>query len=101
MGKPAVVLALIVSYPMPVEKHPVEDTVKEARYTAGVLDVKGTIIFTSKSLLGQWKDQIKRHAPHLRTYRHFNKSKLKLADLTHADVIIFARTVEWSSVFSN
>ena len=100
MGKTAVVIALIVSNPMASHEHPTEEMVKNARFQKDTMvDVKGTIIFTSKSLLGQWEDEIQKHAPHLRTFRHHGNNKLKLADLAHADVILSVPTIEWSTVY--
>ena len=70
MGKSATVVALIASNPLPSEQHPTEEMCKNARFftkktdTEGVeikaedslLNVKATVIITTKSLLGQWED---------------------------------------------
>ncbi len=100
MGKSAIVIAAICHNPMPVNGQPSAQQVKDARFTKERLNVKCTVIFTTKSLLGQWQDEVNKHAPHLKVYRVHSQSKIKLADLADADVIVTTSTVAWSSVFT-
>jgi hypothetical protein len=101
MGKTAVVIGLIATNPMALEDQPSVEELKEARFleTGKQIHVKSTIIFTSKSRLGQWEDEIQRHAPNLSVGRNHGKSKLRAVDLAELDVIISCPTVEWSSYF--
>ena len=102
MGKSAVVIAAICANPMPVDEQPSAEQVKAARFNkdGDKLNVKCTVIFTTKSLLGQWEDEVKKHAPHLNVYRVHGKSKIKLKDLADADVIVSTSTKEWSKAFT-
>jgi len=104
MGKSAIVIAAIVNNPMHLEDQPTVEEVKGARFGSEketVLNLKCTVIFTTKSLLGQWEDEVKKHAPHLKVYRKHGKSKIRLADLADADVIVSTSCVEWSSAFTS
>jgi len=101
MGKSAIVIAAICNNPMPLEEQPTAQEIKDARFSKEVLNVKCTVVFTTKSLLGQWEDEVKKHAPHLKVYRVHGKTKIKLAELAKADVIVTMSTVAWSSVFTS
>ncbi|KAL3906750.1 MAG: hypothetical protein SGARI_003859, partial [Bacillariaceae sp.] len=111
MGKSAIVVALIASNPLPQELHPTREQCVQARYKIKktevksenhhLVDVKATVIITTKSLMGQWEDEIAKHAPSLIVKRHFGKAdKMKLAELAIADVIVTAATASWNECFT-
>ena len=100
MGKTAIVLALIA-----LDKRDRFSSVKEK--SEGRLGT--TVVLTSVALMGQWEDEIKKHAPGLKTYRYHPSSRsrnpIDLNDrsskvrekLLSADVIISTATFEWPS----
>ena len=101
MGKSATVISVIANNPMmPLRDQPSAQEVKDARVGKQKVNVKCTVIFTTKSLLGQWEDEFKKHAPSLKVYRLHNKSKMKLADLSIADVIVTTSTAAWTTSFT-
>jgi SNF2 family DNA or RNA helicase len=96
MGKSAVVIAAICANPMPVDDQPSAEQVKAGPFNKDgqELNLKCTVILTTKSLLGQWEDEIMKDAPHLNVFRVYGKSKLKLKDLADADIIVSTSTKE-------
>lgn len=58
MGKSAIVIAAICANPIPVDDQPNSEQVKAAQFNKDgqELNLKFTVIFTTKSLLGQWED---------------------------------------------
>lgn len=97
MGKSAIVIAAICANPIPVDDQPSSEQVKAAQFNKDgqELNLKFTVIFTTKSLLGQWEDET-----HLNAFRVHGISKLKLKDLAYADVIVSTSTKEWSKAFT-
>ena len=96
MGKSAVVLALVAANPMPVDQHPSLDDVKLALRSKGKrLRVKATVVYTSVSLLGQWEDEVRKHAPSLNVVRHHSSDKMTTAEMADADIIVTAATFPW------
>jgi hypothetical protein len=71
------------------------------------LKVKPTVILTSVSLMGQWEDEAKKHAPGLvvKVYHHSRKKKSckeyisltrgDISNLNKVDVIISTSTFKW------
>lgn len=95
-GKSAVVLALIAVNPMPPHKRPSKQQVLNYRSKKNKrLRVKTTVIMTSVSLLGQWEDECRRHAPGLKVARHHGNKKIQAKDLYDLDVIISTSTFNW------
>ena len=84
---------------VPPPKQPVKKTIDR-------LKLKGTVVFTSVSLLGQWEDECQKHAPSFRVFRyHPGKTAVAtmakmnhaglLAELEKADIIITSSTFHW------
>jgi SNF2-related domain len=104
MGKTAMMIALMAMNPMP-DPPSIED-VKQAQFqkkNEAMLYVKSTVVFTSKTLMGQWIDEIHKHAPSLTVVQHHPPSgrKLKLVDLATADVVVTTPTKEFSRLFQD
>ena len=108
MGKSCTVLALVAANPMrnPPDK---DDAVMHIRNGSQQrLVLKGTVIFTSVSLMGQWEDECKTHAPSLRVFRYHTSNRAVGAgqgnisftnlfrSLANADVIISSTTFNWN-----
>ena len=88
MGKTAVVIALVASLPFDSNQPKV----------LGRKRLKGTVIMTSVSLLGQWEDECKKHAPHLKVVRYHPPSlttNVTPNALHNADIIISSATFKW------
>ncbi|CAJ1959516.1 unnamed protein product [Cylindrotheca closterium] len=95
MGKTAIILALVASDTSHVAK---DDWSRP----------KTTVVLTSASLMGQWEDEVKKHAPNL-TVRRFHSSSSRSKHpidlhnwddrllLTTTDIIISTATFEWPS----
>lgn len=96
-GKSAVVLALIASNRMRPDKCPSLERIRRYLLPEGSkrLRVKTTVIMTSISLLGQWEDECRKHAPGLRVARYHGKMRVRPEDLYHLDVIISSSTFRW------
>jgi len=65
--------------------------------------LKATVILTSVSLIGQWEDEAKKHAPGLvvKTFHNSRSKKTSLFDETDVDVIISTSTFKWPAVVAN
>lgn len=101
MGKSAVVIALVNENPLSEMQHPSLEAVKVASRSKGTrIKVKATVIFTADSLLGQWEDEVKKHAPSLTVFRHHPTSKMKIANLFEADIVVTTATFRWAPVFT-
>mmetsp|Transcript_4648 Transcript_4648/g.10520 ORF Transcript_4648/g.10520 Transcript_4648/m.10520 type:complete len:946 (-) Transcript_4648:127-2964(-) len=124
MGKSAVVLALVATNPaspntLPTKKkinamilkqhiNAIADNRKGYKKKAKRIKLKTTVILTSVSLIGQWEDEVKKHAPGL-VVRTFHKSRTKkkeniclsdqrhISSLNDVDVIISTSTFSWPS----
>ena len=93
MGKSAIVIALVASDP-PFQKEKVQWGHLKLK------KVKGTVIMTSSSLMGQWEDECKKHAPHLKVVRyHGSATRVTKEQLQAADIIISTATFKWDEVF--
>lgn len=98
MGKSAVVVALVAS-----------STFNPSRPTfQGRTLVKGTVIMTSASLLGQWEDECKKHAPHLQVIRFHPSSQKSIKTrkaaergLYTADIIVSTATFKWGNILDS
>ena len=94
MGKTAVIIALVASKPAP-----------QALFLLPKLDgrtrLKATVVMTSVSLMGQWEDECRKHAPTLKVVR-FHPSAYKKTSrnaINTADIIITSATYKperWS-----
>jgi SNF2 family DNA or RNA helicase len=92
MGKSAIVLALVASDLV----HPIHP-----------LQLKTTVILTSVSLMGQWEDEVQKHAPGLKVRRFHPPSRSKVplnlrepechweGELPTVDVLISTATFAW------
>jgi hypothetical protein len=80
MGKTAIVISLVAANPMP--------------FTAPVGTYKATVVMTSVSLMGQWEDECRKHAPRLKAYRYHPSSggRMTLQEVAQADIIITSAT---------
>ena len=118
-GKTAVVISLVASNPRKGTHHTAAELqthfeAHESRYSSHGCTVKhkrlslqATVVLTSVSLLGQWEDEIKKHAPALKVVRfHSNSLKqlmkkllqndaLAFQKLSEADVIVSSSTFPW------
>lgn len=97
-GKSAVVLALIAANPMKSQKCPSLERIRSYP-TKGKkkLKVKTTVILTSVSLLGQWEDECRKHAPGLKVARYHGRKRVTVEDLHSLDVIISSSTFNWNT----
>ena len=92
MGKSAIVIALVAS-----DK---QDTTTQMYRTKGgalLTPVKTTVILTPVSLMGQWEDECRKHAPHLKVTR-YHRSVRKVPtnhDIEGADIIFSTATFSW------
>ena len=101
MGKSAVVIALVAANPVALSEQPSVDDIKLASRSKGKrLKVKATVVFTTVSLLGQWEDEVKKHAQSLKVYCHHPSSKMKIADLADADIVVTTATFKWANVLT-
>ena len=93
MGKSAIVIALVAAKPQNLQNLP---------KLKGCRRVKATVIMTSVSLMGQWEDECKKHAPHLKVVRYHPSSQntkatcISKEDLLNADIIISSATFKWN-----
>lgn len=60
------------------------------------LRLKATIILTNVSLLGQWEDEFKRFAPHLKLRRHFGQKRWTTAEVRYLSLLPSARVAFFS-----
>jgi len=74
MGKTLVVIALAASDGGKIL--PSFSCNKDIKYVHAKTKTKATVVVTSVSLMGQWEDEVRKHAPGLTCYR-FHKSKSK------------------------
>lgn len=88
-GKSAVVIALVAANPFNPNSPKV----------LGRKLVKTTVVFTVVSLVGQWEDECKKHAPHLKVVRFHGNKKPKLNEISGADIVISTSRVKWRSYF--
>ena len=120
MGKTAVVISLIATNPQTRKNPPVQEMYKHVlgceqramlarkqRKMVERLRIKATVVFTSVSLMGQWEDECKKHAPSLVVYRFhgsatrkngINLRKFKpdvASKLANADIIISSSRTEF------
>ena len=93
MGKTAVIIALVASRPaaQPLSSLPKLD---------GRTRLKATVVMTSVSLMGQWEDECRKHAPTLKVVRFHPSTKKPLRNaINTADIIITSATYKperWS-----
>lgn len=93
MGKTAVVIALVAAKPF-------DPNVPKVH---GRKRIKTTVIMTSVSLMGQWEDECKKHAPHLKVVRFHppsqttSKTRVSKQSLLNADIIISSATFNWNN----
>lgn len=93
MGKSAIVLALVASDKIAVPPR------------RSSSEVKTTVVLTSVSLMGQWEDEVKKHAPGLRVRRFHPPSRSKvsldlanpsnLSQIETTDIILSTATFDW------
>lgn len=103
MGKTAVVIALVASKPMAIQNTMArtKNEVTSRWHIWKRKRVKATVIMTSVSLMGQWEDECKKHAPHLNVVR-FHPSSWDQPNQNHiydADIVITTATYQpdrWS-----
>ena len=88
-GKSAVVIALVAANP----HNPNQPKVLGRKL------VKTTVILTSVSLMGQWEDECKKHAPHLKVVRFHGNKKPTLDEIIRADIVISTSRIKWQSYF--
>ena len=90
MGKTAVVLALVSS--LPSKKPRGWTSLFRSTYFC-----PATVILTSVSLMGQWEEECKKHAPHLKTvlFHPTNRKNYDLEKFRGADIIISSSTFHW------
>ena len=117
MGKSAVVLALVATNPMQEDQCPTLQQIRaqmsrnpplpdgnnaklkgESNEGLEPLKVKTTVILTSVSLMGQWEDECKKHAPGLRIARYHGDQRHRFSpvQLHHLDLIISTATFKWA-----
>jgi SNF2-related domain len=101
MGKTLVVIALVASdegNPLPSLRL----NQNRRRFPPSMTRVKATVVVTSVSLMGQWEDEVRKHAPSLKCLRlHTSKSKYKgmdLLDPTDEDMMKDADIIVTSAV---
>jgi len=107
-GKSAVVLALIAANPLSPAECPTSNQIREQARSGFNLDaskvstrqrlkVKTTVIMTSVSLIGQWEDECRKHAPGLKVGRYHPSSgkRISYADLCRLDVVVSTSTFRW------
>ena len=93
MGKTATVLALVAAKP--------QAKLQSLPKIHGFRRSKATFVMTSVSLMGQWEDECKKHAPHLKVVRLHpssqisKRTKITRKDLFNADIIISSATIDW------
>jgi superfamily II DNA or RNA helicase len=83
MGKSAIVIALVATNP---------------KQKTSSKTYKATLVMTSVSLIGQWEDECKKHAPGLIVRRYHGPSREKVTEsqLRKADIIISSATIKWT-----
>lgn len=107
MGKTAMILALVASDGGQIL--PALSMNSSSRDLARKTRLKATLVVTSVSLLGQWEDECRKHAPGLRCYRFHNNSKSQFGKnipksdeyesgsaLFDADIIVTAATKDFA-----
>ncbi|KZT19573.1 hypothetical protein NEOLEDRAFT_1159005 [Neolentinus lepideus HHB14362 ss-1] len=77
LGKTVECIGLILLNPAPPERHPT-NMWWNAETQIDVKEIKTTLIITPASLAAQWKDEISRHAPHLKVMSYDGWAKLKV-----------------------
>jgi len=85
MGKTAIVLALVASD----QERPLPRLVENERLESlqDMTRLKATVVVTSISLLGQWEDECRKHAPGLKCLRYHSTSRSPYGmNLPHLDV---------------
>eukprot|EP00529_Nitzschia_sp_RCC80_P017439 CAMPEP_0113448776 /NCGR_PEP_ID=MMETSP0014_2-20120614/4944_1 /TAXON_ID=2857 /ORGANISM="Nitzschia sp." /LENGTH=835 /DNA_ID=CAMNT_0000340005 /DNA_START=16 /DNA_END=2523 /DNA_ORIENTATION=- /assembly_acc=CAM_ASM_000159 len=90
MGKTAVVLALVASLPSNQPRGWMSTGQK-------CFFCPATVVLTSVSLMGQWEEECKKHAPHLKSvlFHPTNKKNYDLKKFQEADIIISSSTFKW------
>lgn len=88
MGKTAIILALVsIDPPMQVTEVKIGDQ--------AMTKVKATVVMTSVTLVGQWEDECRKHAPKLNVLRYHCKPIPTERQIKNADIIISTATFEW------
>mmetsp|Transcript_57068 Transcript_57068/g.139047 ORF Transcript_57068/g.139047 Transcript_57068/m.139047 type:complete len:831 (-) Transcript_57068:269-2761(-) len=92
MGKTAVVLALVASLPSNQQRGWMSTRQKTYFCPA-------TVVLTSVSLMGQWEEECKKHAPHLKPvlFHPTNKKNYDMKKFREADIIISSSTFKWEN----
>ena len=93
-------LALVAANPLSPAECPTLQRIRQQPRSTDLdakLKVKTTVIMTSVSLLGQWEDECRKHAPGLRVGRYHPGSNKHItsSDLQHLDVVVSTSTFRW------
>jgi len=87
---------------MPTQRRPTLQRILAFSEETHKLRIKATVILTSVSLIGQWVDECRKHAPGLNVGVYHNPSGKCICrnDLYALDVIISTSTFEWNKDIS-